>query len=404
MKKFMFKGYDHRVWVLFTSRLIDGIGFSIVGPFLALFMYQGLGVPMVVVGLVLLISGIAGAVGSLVGGLMADRYGRLGVMTYSMMLRCVTFLMLAALVAYWPDIVAVAVVLSLSMFFGGVFDPANNAMVADVVEPARRLEAYGLLRVAWNLGFAFGPMIGGILLVFSYSVTFLVSALISLVAGLIVAFMLTESYHPGPAKEKVTLIKELRNVKLLFLAFCFICIPMFLMSGQFGTTYTVFANERVHIDTLTIGLVFGLNGVMVVALQMPLARALEKRDKYLAMTAGTALYAVGYFFVAGVWDGITLAMTMVVITIGEMIVVPVSTDLTVSMSSETERGKYLGIFGLIGSFGWFGSTLVGGLLYDNLTNAWLFWGSISAMGMVTVIAMVVLWARVRSGKNVDVKV
>ena len=402
MKDFVFKGFDHRVWVLFTSRLIDGIGFSIVGPFLALFMYEGLGVPMVVVGLVLLVSGIAGAAGSLVGGLMADRYGRLGVMTYSMMLRCITFLLLAALVAYWPNIVVVAFVLSLSMFFGGVFDPANNAMVADVVEPSRRLEAYGLLRVAWNLGFAFGPMIGGILLVFSYSVTFMVSALISLGAGLIVAFMLTESYTPGPPKEHITLIKEIRNVKLLFLVFCIVCIPMFLMSGQFGTTYTVYANERLHIDTFTIGMVFGLNGVMVVALQMPLARALEKRDKYLAMTLGTVLYAVGYLFVAGATDGLTLAMTMVVITIGEMIVVPVSTDLTVSMSSETERGKYLGIFGLIGSFGWFGSTLVGGILYDNLSNGWLFWGSISMLGMITAVAMLFLWTRVRSGKGVRV--
>ena len=365
-------------------------------------MYQGLGVPMVVVGLVLLVSGIAGAAGSLVGGLMADRYGRLGVMTYSMMLRCLTFLLLAALVAYWPNIGAVAFVLSLSMFFGGVFDPANNAMVADVVEPARRLEAYGLLRVAWNLGFAFGPMIGGVLLVFSYSFTFLVSALISLGAGLIVAFMLTESYTPGPPKEHFTLVKEIRNVKFIFLVFCIVCIPMFLMSGQFGTTYTVYANERLHIDTFTIGMVFGLNGVMVVALQMPLARALEKRDKYLAMTLGTVLYAVGYLFVAGATDGITLAMTMVVITIGEMIVVPVSTDLTVSMSSETERGKYLGIFGLIGSFGWFGSTLVGGILYDNLSNGWLFWGSISSMGMITAFAMVVLWTRVRSGKDARV--
>jgi predicted MFS family arabinose efflux permease len=120
------------------------------------------------------------------------------------------------------------------------------------------------------------------------------------------------------------------------------------------------------------------------------------------MTAGTVLYAVGYFFVAGVTDGITLAMTMVVITLGEMIVVPVSTDLTVSMSSETERGKYLGIFGLIGSFGWFGSTLVGGILFDNLSNGWLLWGSIASMGMVTAFAMVVLWTRNRPEKVVKV--
>lgn len=119
------------------------------------------------------------------------------------------------------------------------------------------------------------------------------------------------------------------------------------------------------------------------------------------MTLGTVLYAVGYLFVAGVTDGITLAMTMVIITIGEMIVVPVSTDLTVSMSIETERGKYLGIFGLIGSFGWFGSTLVGGILYDNLSNGWLFWGSISSLGMVTAVAMMVLWTRDRTGKGTE---
>jgi MFS family permease len=395
MVKFRFKGYDHRIWVLFTSRLVDGIGFSIVGPFLALFMYQQLGVPMVMVGLVLLISGIAGAVGSLAGGLMADRYGRLGVMTYSMGLRCAMFLVLAFLVTYWPDLIMVAIVLSLSNFFGGVFDPANNAMVADIVEPARRLEAYGLLRVAWNLGFAIGPMIGGILLLYSYFTTFLISAVISLGAALIVAFMLTESYVPKPTAERPRLLKEMRNVKVIFLIFCLVCLPMFLMAGQFSTTYTVYANERVGIDTVTIGLVFGLNGLMVVLMQMPLARALERRDKYLAMALGTTLYAVGYLFVAAVTDGMMLALTMVIITIGEMIVVPVSTDLTVSMSSETERGKYLGIFGLIGSFGWFGSTLVGGLLYDNISSGWMLWGSIAALGMITMVAMIPLWLRTK---------
>lgn len=399
MVKFHFKGYDHRIWVLFTSRLVDGIGFSIVGPFLALFMYQQLGVPMVVVGIVLLISGIAGAVGSLVGGLMADRYGRLGVMTYSMALRCAMFLALAFLVTYWPDIIIVAVVLSFSNFFGGVFDPANNAMVADIVEPARRLEAYGLLRVAWNLGFAIGPMIGGILLLYSYFTTFLISALISLGAALIVAFMLTESYVPKPASERPRLLKELRNIKVIFLIFCWICLPMFLMAGQFSTTYTVYANERIGIDTVTIGLVFGLNGLMVVLMQMPIARALERRDKYLAMALGTTLYAIGYLFVAAVSDGMMLALTMVIITIGEMIVVPVSTDLTVSMSSETERGKYLGIFGLIGSFGWFGSTLVGGMLYDNIMSGWLLWGSIAALGMITTIAMIPLWLRTKASSG-----
>ena len=78
---FGFKGYDRRVWVLFYSRLIDGVGFSIVGPFLALFMYDTMDAPLALAGLVLTVAGVAGAVGSLVGGLAADRFGRWGVMT-----------------------------------------------------------------------------------------------------------------------------------------------------------------------------------------------------------------------------------------------------------------------------------------------------------------------------------
>ncbi len=275
MTKWFPKGYDRRIWILFYSRLIDGVGFSIIGPFLALFMYQSLGVSMAMVGLVLLMAGLAGAGGSLVGGLMADRYGRWGVMTWSMLLRCITFLVLAFQVSLWPDVLGVSITLTLSYFFGGVFDPANNAMVADLVEPAKRLEAYGLMRVAWNLGFAIGPMIGGILVAWSFLWTFVISAVISLLAALVVAFFLSETYVPKPREKGPGLLKSIGSVNKLFLVFCIVLMPMFIMSGQFGVIYVVFANERVGIDTVTIGAIFALNGLMVVLLQFPIARWLE---------------------------------------------------------------------------------------------------------------------------------
>ena len=67
----------------------------------------------------------------------------------------------------------------------------------------------------------------------------------------------------------------------------------------------------------------------------------------------------------------------------EMIVVPVSNSLTVFLAPDDERGKYLGIFGLISSFGWFGSTFFGGLLYDMYQNGWMLWGMLAALGMTT---------------------
>jgi len=68
------------------------------------------------------------------------------------------------------------------------------------------------------------------------------------------------------------------------------------------------------------------------------------------------------------------------------------------MSGEEERGKYLGIYGLITSFGWFSASLVGGVLYDSLTDNWLLWSAVSALGLLTVLGMVPLWSRDRRSR------
>jgi len=392
MVNFGYKGFDRRIWVLFTSMLIDGVGYSLISPYILLFLEQDLDVSLAVGGLVLMVAGVIGAGGNVIGGLLADKYGRRGVMVVSMLLRCITFIALAVMVMVHPDLLLISVLLSLSYFFGGVFGPANNAMVADVAEPSKRMEAYGLLRVAWNLGFAVGPVIGGFLILVSFSLTFIISAVISLFAAIIVALMITESYTPKPKQKTEHSWKSITNIKPLFLLFCVICVPMYIMSGQFGSTYTVYANERIGIDTATIGLVFSLNGIMVVLMQMPISRWLTEKNSYLSMVLGTVVYAIGFLLIAAVTESIGLAITMIIITIGEMIVVPVSNNLTVLLAPDDERGKYLGIFGLVSSFGWFGSTFIGGLLYDTYDNGWIMWGVLAFLGLVTAVAMLPLWA------------
>ena len=391
-----YRGFDRRMWVLFWSMLIDGVGYSLISPYILLFLKQDLGVSMALGGLVLTIAGVIGAGGNMVGGLLADRYGRRGVMIVSMLLRCLSFVLLAIMVTFQPEFVPIAVVLTLSYFFGGVFQPANNAMVADITEPSRRMEAYGLLRVAWNVGFAIGPIVGGVLILVSFPLTFTISAIISFVAAMIVALMLTESYVPVLKAKREPGLKRVGNLKPIFLLFCLFTLPLFIMSGQFGSIYTVYANERIGIDTATIGLVFGLNGVMVVLMQMPISRWLTERDPYMGMLAGSVVYAIGYLLVAAVTDGYWLALSMVIITMGEMIVVPVSNALTVLLAPDDSRGKYLGVFGVVSSFGWFGSTFIGGVLYDTFDNGWMMWGILASFGLLTALTMIPLWMRTRT--------
>jgi MFS family permease len=385
------RSFDRRIWILFWSRMIDGAGYSIVSPFLALYMAEDLGTPMTLVGAVLLVAGVAGAVGSLAGGIAADAKGRRRVMVATMLLRCLTFVVLALVVGYLPDLVLIAAVLSLNFFLGGAFDPANNAMVADVVEPARHLEAYGLLRVGWNLGFAVGPAVGGILASISFALAFICSALVSFVAGLIILLFLQESHPSRPTKVSKGRIADLRSVSLPFLVFCLICLPMFVMAGQFGTVFPVYSSERLHIESFIIGVVYGLNGLMVAVLQLPLARALAPHDMFASMFFGALLYVMGFFCLAFVGDGWGLALCMVIITVGEMVVTPVSTSLTAAYSHLEDRGRYMGVFGLIASLGWFSSSIVGGVVYDNVHDGVLLWGLLSMWGALTAVGMIFLW-------------
>jgi MFS family permease len=385
--------FDRRIWVLFWSRLIDGAGFSIVSPFLALYMNQVLGAPMTLVGLVLLVAGLAGAAGSFVGGVIADARGRRKVMVVSMITRSLSFVSLAVVITVMPELWLISALLALNFFLGGAFDPANNAMVADVVEPARQLEAYGLLRVAWNLGFAVGPAIGGLIVAFSYNLAFLASAGVSMIAALILLFFLKESYIPKPGSRKESLKLDLSGISLPFLAFCIFCVPMFIMAGQFGTTFPVYANERLGIDSFVIGIVYGINGLMVALIQLPLARWLSRYNMFSAMFFGTLVYALGFFSLALIWGGLGLALSMVVITIGEMIVTPVATSLTAAYSHVDDRGRYMGVFGLVASLGWFTSSLIGGIVYDNASSGLLLWGIMALLGATTALGMALLWRR-----------
>ncbi|MEM0448714.1 MAG: MFS transporter [Methanomassiliicoccales archaeon] len=395
-------GFDRRIWVLFWSRLIDGAGFSIVYPFLALYMNQQLGASMTLVGVVLLVAGVAGAAGSLAGGVWADAYGRRKVMVVSMITRTLTFLLIALSVALFPDLMLVSVLLAFNFFLGGTFEPASNAMVADVVEPARQLEAYGLMRVAWNLGFAAGPAIGGLLTSLSYELAFLSSAFVSLLAALIVMLYLSESNMLVSKAERKRLSLDFSGISLSFLTFCALCVPLFVMAGQFGTTFPVFANDRLGIGQFAIGLVFALNGLMVALLQMPLARWLSRYNMFGSMFFGTLIYAVGFLSLAFIWEEWGLAASMIVITLGEMVVTPVSTSLTAAYSHAEDRGRHMGIFGLIASMGWFSSSLVGGVLYDNLESSIMLWGALASLGVVSAAGMALLRLRqpIPSGDNV----
>lgn len=380
-------GFDRRIWILTAGRVISATGYSIVMPFLAIHLNSDMGISMAQVGLIYVVMAVAGAFGQIIGGEIADRMGRKPVMWASMVLRGLVFIALFAVMAIAKDIWLISGLLVVSSLLGSMFDPASNAMVADLVGMGRRMEAYSLLRVGQNIGWTLGPLISGIMIVFlPFSYLFAVAAVTCLSVGAVVLLNVVEPHRSSTPHAKFHL-RDLGTIahNRLFLVFCLASLPVGIVMGQMTSTFSVFAVRDAGIFEAEVGYLYALNGVMVVALQFPMARAISRHPMPYSLALGSLLYAVGYLFLGFSGAMWVLVLSMVVTTLGENVISPSSTALVAKLSPDNERGRYMGAFGIFSSFGWSLGPAIGGSLYDSLHTAPLaLWGSVAMIAMISV--------------------
>ncbi|MDW5561908.1 MAG: MFS transporter [Methanomassiliicoccus sp.] len=387
------RGLDRRIWILAVGRIISATGYSIVMPFLAIHLNSDLGIPMGQVGAIYLFMAVAGASGQIIGGEVADRLGRRSVMWASMVLRGVVFIFLFAVMAISKDIWLISGLLLVSSLLGAMFDPASNAMVADLVVPGQRMEAYNLLRIGQNIGWTLGPLISGtmiVLLPFSY--LFAVAAVTCLGVGVVIFLKVADparSEGPHVRFHPRDLAAIMRH--RLFFVFCIATLPLGIVMGQMSSTFSVFAVEDAGITEVQIGYLYALSGIMVVALQFPMARLVSRYKMPNVLALGALLYAAGYAIIGlpgGIW---LLVASMIITTLGENVISPSSNALVATLSPENERGRYMGAFGIFSSFGWSVGPAVGGVLYDALHTAPLaLWGAVSLIALLSVLGYLYL--------------
>ena len=399
-----YRQYDRRVWTIFTSDLIVSIGFSMVMPFLALYLHGQLGVSMSLVGLVYLCGAVMAALGSLIGGELADRLGRRRVMLFSVGTRAIAFTLVAISVAMGHGFLVISALVVMSWFLGSLFEPAANAMIADIVPSGKRLEAYGLIRVGANIGWALGPMIGGFLAAYSYASLFGLTAICGSISFFLILLFISESFSGREASSGFS-IKDIAYVRKdrTFLYFCITSLILFILVSQMSSTYSVYAQGTVGMTETQIGYLYSINGAMVALLQIPMARFLSTRKLFLALTMGSLVYMVGYMTAGFAGGFILLGVCMVLITLGELIVSPTLTNLVAILSPEKERGRYMGVFSLFTATGWSLGPAIGGVLLDNIVDPVLLWGAISSIGLISAWGYTLLGRKVKGNYCNDVK-
>lgn len=381
-------GYPRQFWLLFWGMLISAAGGSMIWPFLTIYMRQRLDISLTTVTLLLTLNSAAGLATTIVTGPVVDRFGRKGAMLLSLVTTSATMLAMSMAGTLQPWVVLMAI--------NGAFSPlyrvGGDSMVADMIEPERRASAYALLRMSNNLGVAIGPSVGGFVTAVSYALAFYAAAGANAIFTLLVLFFVAETV---PQKQATSDQPQtdggyghvLRDRP--FLAFCGVYTLAVMAHVLMMVLLPVYAKENFGVPESQYGFIMATNAAMVVLFQYATTQITERYHHLPVLAVGALFLALGTGSVALGWNFPTFLASMVILTIGEMIVVPTSTALTANLAPSTMRGRYMSVYGLTWGIGFGIGPVIGGFLNDTLAPVAIWHGGLG-MGLVAALGFVLL--------------
>ncbi|MEV5607835.1 MFS transporter [Streptomyces sp. NPDC052225] len=373
-------GLPREFWWLWTSTLVNRLG-GFVLTFLALYLTAARGFSAAYAGLVASLIGLGGVIASMGGGVLADRVGRRPTLLGAQLATAAT----VAVLAFVRDPVSIAVTGFALGLASNASRPAIQAMMADIVRPEDRVRAFSLNYWAINLGFAVSSVYAGFLVAQSYTFGFLVEAGMTLACACVVFVKVKESRPqagpvvPGQRSAVVTMGTVLRDGRFMLMVGLSFLVAVIFTQSSVGLPIVMGENGFSSSD---VGLVAAVNGIVIVALQIPLTRFIERRDPGRLLAVSSLLIGYGFALTAFAGSLAAYALTVIVWTLGEMVNAPTQSGLVARLSPAEGRGRYQGVYTMSWSAAALVAPLAGGWVLDTAGAGWL-WAGCAALGTVT---------------------
>ncbi|MFN2144709.1 MAG: MDR family MFS transporter, partial [Anaerolineales bacterium] len=340
------KEYPRQFWVLFVGQLISVSGVSMVWPFMTIYLREQLQLPLATITSLVAIESIMTVISTLLVGPIMDRYGRKRIMVFSLFINSVTFFLLT-LAHSFPQFAALSVLRGL---FAPLFRVGTNTMVTDLVTEEQRSEAFSWTRTSSNIGFAFGPAIGGFVAASSFKVSLYVGAIVLgivfLASILLLQETLPEKDLDSSRRHAISLGygKILKDSSFLF----FLCGDTLVKMGMvmMFNLLPVYSKENFGILESQYGFIMTINATMAATLQVPANMITRRYPPALALAVGAVFYAAGFGSVALGSQFIHFAGSMVIMTIGELILMPTAMTMVAAISPVEMRGRYMSMYSL----------------------------------------------------------
>ena len=339
-------------------------------------------------------------------GALSDRFGRKPVIGWCVAGSLVGLSLFAITVSINRQAIpwAAGSTLPLALLFGarlidgmsGGTAATASAVLADISPPEQRAKAFGLIGVAFGMGFILGPALGGLLGSINVTLPLLVAAAIAAI-NLVLVWTLLPETHPIEARIALPRKRELQPLSQLAKVFANpqvrrLCGAFFLFFMAFNGFTAVLVLYFKQVFDWGPGLAasaFLVVGVVATVVQGGLIGPLVKRFGEWRLTlAGLGLVITGCLLItlATKDNAQTVVFAAVaILAMGTGLVTPCLRSLVSRRLDDSGQGAALGSLQGLQSAGSFIGPPVAGLAYDTLGSASPFWLGISLLAGVAVL-------------------
>jgi len=346
-----FKGLSKEIWFLAFVTFINRAGTMIL-PFLSRYLNEELTFNLEDVGIILSFFGVGSLVGHYIGGKLTDKIGFYNVMVRSLLTTGFLFIGLQFVTSFWAMCFSIFFIMSIA----DMFRPALFVSLKAYSKPGNQTRSLALIRLAINLGFVFGPIVGGFLIVNSgYITLFWIDGITCILSTLFFVLLVKkkELHNKKEIEEglgndkKFSLFQD--KPYLIFLGISFLMGMVFM---QLFFTMPTFHNKQFGLTEDYTGLLMLLNALLIVLLEMPLVSWIERKNISNPKLFFYSSFLMGISFVFLLFDSHweILIIHMLFITIGEMISFPFTNTFAMSRAKKGQEGSYMAWYSISFSF------------------------------------------------------
>jgi multidrug resistance protein len=370
---------------------VDVLGLTLMIPLLP-FYAESMGASPAQVGWLIGIYAACQLVSGPLLGRLSDRTGRKPLLIVSQLGTCAGFIV----TAFAPNLWVLFIARAIDGMTAGNLSLAQ-AYISDVTKPEDRARAFGLIGIAFGLGFLVGPAISGALARFDYRLPIFAAAALSALSVL-TTWLLLPAVQPGgaggPAPARRLTLFEWRAYAVYFqeprLSSKLWQFLLFSLGFSiFVAGMPLFAERRLTwngqpFGPEQVGYVWALAGLFGLIWQGPALGRLVKAFGELRLNrAGFAGYVGGYTILAFCTSVPWLVLATAVMSMGSL-VRPALTSLITHAAPREEQGAVIGLMQSLNSGALIVGPLIAGYLIEHgqLTAWGLTAAATAVMGLV----------------------